>query len=172
MHVCTDESTLHSSPIITVTKSNVSSTTLAPATTSTTLLSASTTSSPECPAANGSTYIANNKPYSDLSSKHMIPETTLTYQILCNTNFQTNTTTVAQVLQIINNVTSLKDCLDACALYSFQTPSDNFPSLGCSGVTWNHNDVVPDCWLKRSMTLLLNDVESGIDAGVLIMPNT
>ena len=66
----------------------------------------------------------------------------------------------------------LKDCLDACALYSFQTPSDNFPSLGCSGVTWNKNDIVPDCWLKRSMNLLLSDPESGIDAGVLIMPNT
>ena len=68
----------------------------------------------------------------------------------------------------MNNVTTFKDCLDACALYSFQTPPDNFPALGCSGAVWNHNTAVPDCWLKRNLILSESDSESGLDAAVLL----
>lgn len=136
------KSSTSSIPIITVTQSgNIFTTTQAPAITST-APSTSTTTSPVCPAANGSSYIATNKPSSSLGPEYVISGTSLTYQILCNTNFRTNNITAAVDMQIINNVTSLKECLDACALYSFQTPPNNFPALGCSGAVWSHNTLV------------------------------
>ena len=98
----------------------------------------------------------------------MIPNATLTYQILCNTNFRAIEIGAAVDMQIISNATSLKECLDACALYSFQTPSMNFPALGCSGAVCNDNNAVPDCWLKRRLILSESDNESGQHAAILL----
>ena len=52
-------------------------------------------------------------------------------------------------VQVIYEISSFKDCLDACALYSFQTPYQEFPDFGCTGATWEAQNI---CWLKRNVT--------------------
>lgn len=161
----------HSNPEITVTQTdNIFTTTPASASTSATP-SIPIASSLVCPTANGSTYDATNKPSSILSPEWVIPNTYLTYQILCNTNFRSNDGSndgfaAAVDLQIINSVTSLQDCLDACALYSFQTMPHNFPVFGCRGLVWN--STVSGCWLMRNLTLSESDTETGLHAAILL----
>ena len=104
-----------------------------------------TPSSPECPTADKTNYTATN-----------LPDISLTYQILCNTNFEANFegeggVKAAVDLQYVKNVTSFKDCLDASALYIFQTPAATIPSLGLAGLLWD--PTVPACWLKSNITL-------------------
>ena len=105
-----------------------------------------------CPTADKANYTATNKPHGDLDSKFLIPDTSLTYQVFCNTNFLAELGENAAVdLQIVKNVTSFKDCLDASALYIFQTPAATFPSLGRTGLVWDPTSLV--CWLKSNITL-------------------
>ena len=129
----------------------------------TTVPSSSTTntvSSLVCPAANKANYTAIN-----LSAA--IPFKSLTYQVLCNINFQGQIGSTAAVdLQIVNNVTSFKGCLDACALYYFQTPAPMFPSLGRTGLAWN--PAVPDCWLKSNINLSEGSSANDLYAAILI----
>lgn len=117
--------------------------------------------SPICPAANGSTYIATNKPLPTLAPQLslQITETSLSFEILCNTNFVDEGGPVVD-LQIITNVSTLTDCLDACALFNFQTRLGHFPAYACTGIGWGEEvlmlqagDQWPSCRLKSNVTL-------------------
>lgn len=81
--------------------------------------SPATMPSPVCPADDGSTYTATNKPSPTAGPPVAITNTSLAYQIFCYTNFIANPPVMD--LQTLTDVTSLHDCLDACALYSFHT---------------------------------------------------
>ena len=134
-----------------------------------------------CPAANGSTYTATNKPLPTLAPKLglQIPEQSLLFEILCNTNLEE----VGGIIdvQIIVNVSTLSQCLDECALYSFRTRLEHFPDLACTAVAWGHGNwdwqpyPWPLCWLKNHATLesynlTKNGSEGGgVDAGVLLL---
>ena len=82
-------------------------------------------------------------------------------------------------LQIITNVTSLTDCLDACALYNFQMRIDNFPVYACTGIAWGrgdgHNPVGipwPVCYLKSNVSMgspNSTNVSAGYDGAVLLL---
>ena len=79
-----------------------------------------------------------------------IPNTSLSFEIFCTTNFLQ----WGQVLdlQVIENISSLNDCLDQCALYNFRTSAINFPARGCTGIAWNRGPY-DLCWLKGNVTL-------------------
>ena len=128
-----------------------------------------TSASPICPAANGSTYTASNKPPPVPGpTLFQISNLTLTFEIFCNANFMQGN--LLRDLQVIEGVSSLSDCLDQCALYSFRTREDNFPALGCLGVAWD-NSGYDLCWLKSNVTLgSLNGAISntGADGAVLL----
>ncbi|KAM0798564.1 hypothetical protein BDR22DRAFT_823245 [Usnea florida] len=108
-----------------------------------------TASSARCPAANGSTYTITNqvaptaRPYSDAMYS------SIAYMILCDANYQAESVIID--LQALSNITSLGDCLNACALYSFQTPPYEFVNHSCSGLAWESEDLV--CWLKSNVSL-------------------
>ena len=60
----------------------------------------------------------------------------------------------------MTNVTSLSDCLEACARYNFQMDFTKFPAYACTAVSWgrgNQQDPTgnpwPVCWLKNDVTL-------------------
>ncbi|KAM0794268.1 hypothetical protein BDR22DRAFT_923645 [Usnea florida] len=102
-----------------------------------------------CPTADKANYTATNKPPGNMYSTFLIPDTSLTYQILCDTNFLAELGETGAVdLQIIKNVTLFKDCLDASALYIFQTPATTFPHLGRTGLVWDPDLLV----MKTSKT--------------------
>lgn len=122
----------------------------------------STPPSPICPAANGSTYIATNKPLPTIASQLnlQIAEPNLSFEILCNTNFAEASGSSIIDIQLITNVSTLEECLDACALFSFQTRLEHFPENACTGValgTSNNLETDGDdwqiCWLKSNVTL-------------------
>lgn len=113
-------------------------------------------SSPACPSANAQTYTATKKPTSDLQSEYQVNTTAFVYQIFCNTNFLDVGPVID--LQAILNVTSLRACIDACALYSWQTRPSLFPSWACTGLAWanplyNQAREVNVCVLKGNVTL-------------------
>ena len=130
----------------------------------------STVSSPVCPAADGANYTATNKPPSSFADSYAIPDTSLTYQVLCKTNFIAGANAAIDYAaidsQVVYNVTSFKDCLDTCALYIFQTPAYTLPSLGRTGLVWDPNDL--ECYLKNNITLSRADSENSLYAAVLI----
>ena len=146
----------------------------------TTTISTSATLPPlVCPPANGSTYIATNKPLPTLDVKlgWQIPNTSLSFEILCNTDFCSRDGGATD-LQVIANVSSLSDCLDKCALYSFQTKAPTFPAMGCTGIalSLDADPLNPSpsntCWLKGNVTLeTLNDTIRcpGFDGAVLLI---
>ena len=141
----------NTAPIIPTTTPSTPSTALSAATMGP---STSTTMAPfaDCPTANGSNYIATNKPSAN-SRDHrqfQISNTSLTYQILCGTDFNAyrHGETVVDV-QVLYNSSSFKDCLNACVLYSFQTPHQESQEFGCTGATWKVKNI---CWLKRNVT--------------------
>ena len=108
--------------------------------------------SPTCPAANGSTYVATNKPLQTIGpgGPWQISDTSLSFKIFCETNFLQEGPILD--LQIIENIPSLNDCLDQCALYNFRARNQNFPALGCTGAAWDR-DPYDLCWLKSNVTL-------------------
>ena len=80
-------------------------------------------------------------------------------------------------IQLIDNVSTLNDCLDTCALYDFQMRSDNFPAHACTGVSWGHDNnpnIDPRyiCWLKNNATLGTSNeslAHPGYDSGILLL---
>ena len=155
-----ETSSLHSTSANAATRlPDVTTATPAPATQTTTFFAATTAtlapatqttiSSAGCPAANGSTYTITNqvaptaRPYTDAIYS------SIAYMILCDTNYSGQPTMVD--LQALSNTSSLGDCLNACALYSFQAPPWDFPAYFCSGLAWESENKV--CWLKSNVTL-------------------
>ena len=121
-----------SSEPVTVTVSSNEAASATQSGSSPTITSTSTVlASQSCPASNGSTFTATNKPLQIDASQ--IPETALYFEILCDTNHAEGG--LVMDMQLISNVVSLSDCLDACALYNFQMKSDHFPDYACRGVS-------------------------------------
>ena len=133
--------------------------------------------SPACPAANGSTYTATNKPLPTIDPQwnYQIPETSLSFEILCYTNFAEG----PEILQILTNISSLNECLDECALYNFRMYPHLFPESGCTGIAFGTEAVRQQggqkplqlCWLKSGVTLTTQNetAESpGYDGAVLL----
>ena len=128
---------------------------------------AHTTSSPVCPDSDRAIYIATNKP-SSLPSYEQITNSSLAYQIFCYTNFA-GSSGVVMDMQILQNISSLQKCLDACALYSFQTYPSNFRAFACTGIAWGWGSGY--CWLKSNVTSSSDNftyVYPGIDGAVLV----
>lgn len=133
-----------------------------------------------CPAANGSTYITTktNNPMSTLAPHEQIPNSSFSFEILCNINFIDTFQPGSSVidLQIITNVSTFNDCLDACALYSFRTNRDYFPTWACTGISWGEGLLpnkfqAPVCWLKANVSLGSangTDQYGGFDGAVLL----
>ena len=141
--VVAENPSLHSTSANAVTRSNnITTATPAPAT-------QTTTSSARCPAADGSTYTITNQVAPTARPYKQAMYSSLAYKILCDTNFSARPTVVD--LQALTNIFSLSDCLNACALYSFQTPPWEFPAHSCSGVAWESEWNM--CWLKSNITL-------------------
>ena len=126
--------------------------------------------SPSCPAANGSTYIASNKPTPVDPSQ--VTQTSFPFEILCNKNTAEGGNIVD--MQLITNVSSLNDCLDQCALFNFRSKQAHFPADACTGVSWGRGtdlDRYHTCWLKSNVTLASpNNTETypGYDGAVLL----
>ena len=108
-----------------------------------------TTSIAGCPAADGFTYTITNQVAPTARPYKQSQYSSLAYKILCDTDFSAGPTIVD--LQALSNTSSLGDCLNACALYSFQTPPWEFPTHICSGVAWESGANM--CWLKSNVTL-------------------
>ena len=82
-------------------------------------------------------------------------------------------------LQVLSNVTSLKDCMDSCASFTWQARPTYYQTQGCVGAVWA-NGRVPDlntmnnvCFLKANITLetsvsLNNTAYPGYDGAVLL----
>ena len=135
-----------------------------------------------CPAANGSTYVATkthaNNPVSSFHPYQQIQNSTFSFEILCNINFvdsfQPGTSIID--LQIITNVSTLTDCMDECALYSFRTTKNYFPAWACTGVSWGEGlppeqFSAPVCWLKANVSMASpngTDLYGGFDGAVLL----
>lgn len=132
-------------------------------------------SSPSCPAANGSTYTATNRPRLIADSSQMAASS-LRFEILCDTNLGEGGSVID--IQLIANVSTLNDCLDACALYNFQMRADHFPALACTGATYDTSTFdtslhpAHTCWLKNNVTLASSNdtaVWPGADSAVLLL---
>ena len=75
-------------------------------------------------------------------------------------------------------MSSLQDCMDACALYTWQAYSLTYNSTGCTGAVWSNgrggrlDDASPDvCVLKANINMeSFNDSEGvpGYDGAVLL----
>lgn len=83
--------------------------------------------------------------------------TSLSFKILYHTNFYEEGSIID--LQIITNVSSLNDCLDACALDDSRMRLEHFPTNAWTGVAWGSgsfeaasNVEWPVCWLKGNVT--------------------
>ena len=135
-----------------------------------------------CPAANGSTYTATKTPppVTPVNGQHLhwqIPNATLSFEILCDTQFDAEMDSSVTDIQIYPNVSSLSDCLDECALYNFRAASASFPSWGCTGVTLGIGNDLPaylynTCWLQNNVTLSTRNYDANkkpeCDAAVLL----
>lgn len=129
-----------------------------------------TVPSPVCPADDRSTFIATNKPSPTASPGLEITNASLAYEILCYTNFIDDPTVMD--LQTLTNVTSLHDCLVACALYSFQTRPADFPAFACTGIAWSRvAGETQLCWLKNNVTstsVNATDKYPGMDGAIMM----
>ena len=125
-----------------------------------------------CPAINGTTYTATNKPYP--IDRTQIPNSTLKFEILCDMDHG-----ALDYLQLIANVSTLNDCFDLCALYDFQMDSGKFPAHACTAVSWGHaideNLYAGNtCWLNNitgSFTGSSQHIQPhiGYDSGILLL---
>ena len=180
---------LHSSPAVTITASSnlgaatmrspesnmtpsttytaLSTATKSPSTSTSVFSTTTSTTLADCPSANNSAYTSTNKPISNVTgNQFVVAYTSLTYQILCDITLNPSDNEVALLdMQVLLN-TSFKDCLDACSLYTFQTPVQAFPEFGCTGVTWR-----PDyfCWLKKNTTFAKSIEFEGYNSAVLML---
>ena len=127
-----------------------------------------TVSSPVCPADDRLIYIATNKPTPTIGPALEITNSSLAYQIFCYTNYVAKPPIMD--VQTLYNLRSLQDCLNACALYSFQTKPVDFPTFACTGIAWEAG-TTPICWLKSNVTSLSangTDEYPGIDGAVMV----
>ena len=108
-----------------------------------------TVASPVCPADDRLIYIATNKPTPTAGPQLEITNASLAYQIFCYTNYVANPP--IRDLQTLYDLNSLQDCLNACALYSFQTKPVDFPAFACTGIAWAAG-ATQICWLKSNVT--------------------
>ena len=163
-------SAAYSSTARTIGLSNTQTRTIQASATTTTVSSSFATTTPSslvCPTADKANYTATNKPHWDLDPIYLIPDISLTYEVLCTTNFEAELGSTAAVdLQIVNNVTSFQDCLDASALYIFQTPAATLPSLGRTGLVWD--PILLVCWLKSNITLSKAKFQHPLYAAILL----
>ena len=126
--------------------------------------------SPSCPTADGSTYIATNKP--PITHPSQITQTFLSFEIRCDYNSAEGGFIVD--MQLIANVSTLNDCMNSCALFNFQLRVWHFPAYACTGVSWGYGaNLYPRhiCWLKSNVTLESpNNITSypGYHAAVLL----
>ena len=126
-----------------------------------------------CPATNGSTYIATNRPVP--TSGFEVPNPFFKFEILCDVTYVQEGDLMD--IQEITNVSTLNDCLDLCAKYDFQMRDDNFPAHACTGASWGYNNnlnVDPRyvCWLRNNVTLGTKNYIStipGYDSGILLL---
>ena len=131
-------------------------------------LISATVSSPVCPADDRLIYIATNKPTPTAGPSLEITNASLSYQIFCYTNYVANPP--IRDLQTLYNLNSLHECLDACALYSFQTKPVDFPALACTGIAWAAG-ATQICWLKSNVTSSSangTDEYPGIDGAIMV----
>ena len=132
-------------------------------------LISATVSSPVCPADDRLIYIATNKPTPTAGPSLEIANASLAYQIFCSTNYVANPP--IRDLQTLYNLNSLHECLDACALYSFQTKPVDFPAFACTGIAWAAG-ATQICWLKSNVTSSSangTDEYPGINGAVMVL---
>ena len=101
--------------------------------------------SPICPAWDGSTYIATNRPQPTIDPNLHIPKATLSFKVLCYSNFVSQITD----MQIYTNVFSLREYLNRCALFNFNAAAKTWPGVGCTGIALGTGA----CWLKSNVSL-------------------
>ena len=125
-----------------------------------------------CPSANGITY-TSTRPLPTLLGTMIY--TSLEFLIECNTNWLESDGVTD--LQGIANVTSMQDCIDACATYAWQTKIEHYPAHGCSGVVWTSgvpgdvNAPADSCWLKANVSQYTHNSSSlhpGFDGAILL----
>jgi hypothetical protein len=89
-----------------------------------------------CPSAENTIYTPLNP--SNNSQPIRIWNTTLSYTVLCNTNYASKTSgSNPQIteLQRVANVSTLDDCLTRCATYNYQLPNwQNYPNNANFGI--------------------------------------
>ena len=125
------------------------------------------------PKADGAIYTATNRPLPILPSLQ-ISNTSLYFLVHCNTNLIPYSGD--SVLQTQGSISSLQDCIDACATYTWLAATKT-PGQECSGVAWA-NGRVGDlsewqnvCFLKADLTQPSSNVTSalpGYDGAVLL----
>ena len=84
-------------------------------------------------------------------------------------------------LQYISNVSSLQDCIDACALYTWQANAPTYMYQRCTGAIWGNgrgveieSGLMDLCVLKTNITEDIvyyfnsSDYYPGYDAAVLL----
>ena len=126
------------------------------------------------PGADGAVYTATNRPLPFLPGLQT-KLTSLHFLINCNTNWIPYSGD--SVLQTQGNISSLQECIDACATYTWLVNISN-PGLECSGVEWENGRVGASqwqnvCFLKANLTQTCANVTSqlpGYDGAVLLSP--
>ena len=128
-----------------------------------------------CPSSNadGAVYTATNRPLPFLSGLQ-ISNTSLYFRVNCDTNWIPYSGD--SVLQTHGNMNSLRECIDACATYTWLATTQN-PGLECSGVAWANGRVgnlsqwQNVCFLKANLTQPCRNVTSvdpGYDGAVIM----
>lgn len=136
-----------------------------------------------CPGSDQTVYTPKNP--ANNSQPVTIWNTTLSYTILCSTNYASKTSGYnPQIteLQRVNNVTTMDDCVTACATYNYQLPNwqndpDN-PNFGvlCSNAVFGiYNKLTSStCFLQSgdysNATLISFATDSELTTGVLDWP--
>ena len=124
------------------------------------------------PKADGAVYTATNRPLPLLPGLQ-ISNTSLSFLVNCNTNWIPYSGD--SVLQTQGNMSSLQECIDACATYTWLGTTQK-PGLECSGVAWANGRVGDKsqwqnvCFLKANLTqpcANVTSVDPGYDGAVL-----
>lgn len=128
-----------------------------------------------CPSSNadGAVYTATNRPLPFLSGLQ-ISNTSLVFRVNCDTNWIPNSGD--SVLQTQGNMTSLRECIDACATYTWLATTKNL-GLECSGVAWanarvgNLSQWQNVCFLKANLNqpcANVTSIDPGYDGAILL----
>ncbi len=108
------------------------STSIPTPTTSTSSPATSAKTSLACPFANGTTYTATNRPLPTLPGA--LTNNSFEFLVACDTNWVDYDS--VKDLQQLGGITSLQDCMDACARFTWQARPDFYKTWGCSGAAW------------------------------------